>query len=332
MNGAMQPHASASFQQAIALAAAGQVPQALLLLNRLAAAGDPAAMFQLAAWRIDGAIVPRDLAQARQWCRRAGEAGHDQAARFYVNMLANGTGGPADWQRALALLRARAAKDGPSRRQLDLVAAMALDETGDPLELPLGERLSKTPEVNLFRGAFTAAECAYMIEVAAPLLAPSTVRDPHTGRDVPHPGRTAHMVAFNWHNEDPAIHALNRRIAALSRTGVEQGEPLQVLRYAPGQEYKRHLDAVPEANMRVLTMLVYLNDDYEGGETSFSVAGLDVRGRRGDALLFRNITAHRRPDPDAEHAGLPVKKGEKLIISRWIHERPYVAPAAKGYA
>jgi prolyl 4-hydroxylase len=123
------------------------------------------------------------------------------------------------------------------------------------------------------------------------------------------------------------VHALVRRIAAASATRVEQGEPLQVLRYRPGQQYRSHLDAVPvQGNRRILTMIVYLNDGYEGGETRFVKTGLSVRGRKGDGLLFRNTLPDGRPDPMSEHAGLPVTAGTKLIASRWIWERDF-APA-----
>ena len=129
---------------------------------------------------------------------------------------------------------------------------------------------------------------------------------------------------------DPAIHALNRRLAAASGTGVEQGEPLQVLRYRPGQQYRPHFDAIPGlANQRVATALVYLNEDYEGGETCFVRSGLKVKGRRGDAIVFRNTTDEGRADPASEHAGLPVTAGVKLIASRWICAAPYT-PAASG--
>ena len=108
---------------------------------------------------------------------------------------------------------------------------------------------------------------------------------------------------------------------------MEQGEPLQVLRYRPGQQYRNHYDAIAGLdNQRALTMLVYLNDAYQGGETRFVRTGLAVRGRKGDALLFRNILPDGRPDPMSEHAGLPVVSGTKLIASRWIRERPFAPP------
>jgi prolyl 4-hydroxylase len=162
------------------------------------------------------------------------------------------------------------------------------------------------------------------------MLEPAVVVDPASGRQVRDPVRVCDSAGFTWPLENPAIHALNRRIAAASSTAARQGEPLQVLRYRPGGEYRPHFDAVPGfANPRVMTMLVWLNEDYEGGETHFPTPGLKLKGRTGDAILFRNTGADGRRDPSAGHSGLPVTAGEKLIASRWIRERTFVMPVGE---
>jgi len=135
--------------------------------------------------------------------------------------------------------------------------------------------------------------------------------------------RKSDVAAFPLALETPAVRALNRRIAAASGTDVAQGEPLQIISYKPGQQYKPHVDTIAGAdNQRILTMLVYLNDGFAGGETQFLPDGPIVRGNKGDAILFRNVTADGRPDPASRHAGLAVTAGRKLIASRWIRARP----------
>jgi prolyl 4-hydroxylase len=159
------------------------------------------------------------------------------------------------------------------------------------------------------------------VDQATPLFQPAIVINSVTGEAMPHPVRTSENAGFPWMSETPAIHALNRRMAAASGTKAEWGEPLQVLRYRPGQQYKPHFDGLAaEPNQRILTMLVYLNDGFSGGETLFVRTGLKVVGKRGDALLFRNADDQGNPDPISEHAGLPVTAGEKLIASRWIRQ------------
>lgn len=132
---------------------------------------------------------------------------------------------------------------------------------------------------------------------------------------------------FGVYAEDLVVNALNRRIAMLSGTKLEQGEALQLLRYGVRGEYRPHMDALPPGtSQRIVTVLVYLNDDYAGGETHFPRTGLKVRGRTGDALMFRNLRADGHPDPMAEHAGLPVTRGSKLIASRWIRDEAFAFP------
>ena len=200
---------------------------------------------------------------------------------------------------------------------------MRLTDKGDPVAVPSGETIGESPRIVRFNDFLSAAECAWLAQAAAPMFEPAPTVDERTGRLIMNPVRTSDTAVFPWVAENPAVHALNRRIAAASATRAEQGEPLQVLRYAPGQEYRPHIDAVPGlANQRILTMLVWLNDDYEGGETRFIETGLTVKGRKGDALLFENVDAEGRPDTKMVHAGLPVTAGVKLLASRWIRANP----------
>ena len=76
---------------------------------------------------------------------------------------------------------------------------------------------------------------------------------------------------------------------------------------------------------RIATALVYLNDGYAGGETRFVATGTTVSGRRGGGLVFRNVDSEGCPDKQAAHCGMPVTKGVKLLASRWIREREFVA-------
>jgi prolyl 4-hydroxylase len=261
--------------------------------------------------------------EARALFARAGAAGSRHAAVIHCNLVASGV----DWEEGLKLLRRLAGSDRRCRRQLEIVEAMA------PGRPPAGEMLSEAPHVTLFRGLFSREECRYLVEAATPMLEPSVVIDAATGRQRPDPVRISDGVGFTLPLENPAVHALGRRIAAASGTDVAQGEPLQVLRYRPGGEYKPHFDAIPGfANQRILTMIVWLNEGYEGGETMFLKTGMKVKGRTGDALLFRNALADGMRDPDAAHAGLPVTRGEKLIASRWIRAGPFEPPSGERAA
>lgn len=274
---------------------------------------DADALFAQAA----AALRANRVAEARALFGRAGQAGRRDAAVIHCNLTAS----QVDWEEGLRLLRGLAETSPRCRRELAIVEAM------DPGPPPAREVIGEAPHLTLFRALFTPAECRYLIEAAMPMLERSVVIDAASGRQRPDPVRISDGVGFTLPLENPAVHALGRRIAAASGTQVAQGEPLQVLRYRPGGEYKPHFDAIPGfSNQRVLTMLVWLNEDYEGGETMFMTTGAKLKGRAGDALLFRNTLADGTRDPDAGHAGLPVTKGEKLIASRWIRARPFEMP------
>jgi prolyl 4-hydroxylase len=238
--------------------------------------------------------------------------------RAYTNLLSSGIGGQREWAEALKRLEQEARVDALRAKMLEVIGQMELDPNGDPVRIPPLEKVSDQPKIGFFRGAFSAAECDFLILLAEPTYQRSLVV--MDGRDVPDPIRTSDGSTVHWLIEDPATHAINRRLAALSGTSVEQGEPLHILRYRPGQQYRPHTDWLPPPNRRIMTALIYLNEDYEGGETSFPKVGLNVRGRKGDALVFVSALPNGDLDPLSEHAGLPVTSGTKYLASRWMRE------------
>jgi len=81
---------------------------------------------------------------------------------------------------------------------------------------------------------------------------------------------------------------------------------------------------------RIATVLVYLNDNYTGGQTVFPKIGLRYRGKTGDALFFTNVDRTGRADPLTMHAGTPPTSGEKWVISQWVRDRAPTSPLAAG--
>jgi prolyl 4-hydroxylase len=275
-------------------------------------------MFALATWRLHGHEGRRDFAAAHQWLRKAAGKGHVLAARTRAHLIASGTGCRADPSEARRLLGKIAARDSHAAAQLDL-----LDRVPVP-PAQVREVVNASPEIVLLRRFLAPEECRYLMNVAEPKLAPSTVVEPSTGRLVPHPGRTSYSCSFESAEADLVISRINRRIGAATATRLEWGEPLVALRYTPGQEYKLHMDAIPGAvNQRTWTALLYLNDGYGGGDTAFPDLGVTVTGGAGDALLFRSLDDEGRPDTRSCHAGTPVTRGVKWLATRWIRQGPY---------
>lgn len=309
--------------RAEALAAAGNVAEAVRVLSVAATQGDPHAAFSLGVWLLAGQYLTRNLAQSRDAFRHAAAGGHLRAGEIYTAFVASGVGAKPDWPEAMRLLRHRAKQEAEAARQLSLIEAMVLIEDGRPTSVPNAHRVSARMDINVFPALLSPAECDYLIDMSGPLLEPSTVVDPRTGRLIRDPIRTSDVAGFPVAFENPVIRAVNLRLATASRTDVRQGEPLQVLRYRVGQEFKPHLDALPATdNQRVQTALVSLNADYTGGETLFLDLEVRWKGEVGDALIFANTLESGAPDPRTRHAGLPISTGEKLLASRWIRAKP----------
>jgi prolyl 4-hydroxylase len=84
--------------------------------------------------------------------------------------------------------------------------------------------------------------------------------------------------------------------------------PLRVYRYEPGQQFGLHQDQSyfgPNGEKSLLTFMVYLNEDFEGGETEFPSQGKTVVPRTGMALFFQHMVLH---------AGKRVVRGTKLVL------------------
>jgi prolyl 4-hydroxylase len=84
--------------------------------------------------------------------------------------------------------------------------------------------------------------------------------------------------------------------------------PLRIYRYEVGQQFGLHNDqsyAGGDGSMSLLTLLVYLDDDMDGGETDFPEQGQTVTPRTGDALWFQHMVLH---------AGRAVTRGVKHVL------------------
>ncbi|MEM9899368.1 MAG: 2OG-Fe(II) oxygenase [Pseudomonadota bacterium] len=171
--------------------------------------------------------------------------------------------------------------------------------------------------------------CEHLIAVSAQLLMASKVFDPTTGTVREDPYRNSATAVIGPSDLDYGAAFIGYLIAKAANKDYDTAEFLSVLRYAPGQEYKPHFDWLPEGDelrqsgQRATTALLYLVDDYEGGETAFTEVGATVRGRVGDLLIFENLDTEGEPNMVSRHASLPVTKGVKWIASQWYRERTF---------
>ena len=302
-------------QELEAVARRSGLPAAVAALTARADAGEVPALEMVAHWHLWGSYVPRDAAAGYRALTRAAALGSIEAALTRAALLATGTGVTADADAAVEVVRALAARSPLASRQAGLLASQpAFSEP---------RVVQPDPYVAVIDGLLSADECTYLIDTVGPRVQPSMVVDPATRRRIPNPVRDSHGTNVSPVDEDVVVNAINRRIAAATGTDWAQGGPLHLLRYAVGQQYKLHLDALPGvANQRSTTVLLYLNDDFSGGETWFK-SGPTLRGRAGDAIVFSNLTTGGQVDRRTEHAGLPVTAGTKWLATRWIRQQPF---------
>ena len=306
------------------LARTGQRGDAAALLEKASAAGNRDACAELGLWFLREDIIARDLPRARKFLGQAAALGQEDAILLEIAFSANGTGAQPDWAAAMSLLRRGARDHAYLRDELEIVESLDLDENGFP-NSPVNAILVNE-ELGMLRcpSFLSQRECQHLANVAVSTLQPSSVFDPSTGRQIANLVRTSDGTVIGPAQEDLVVQAVLRRLAKVTGTSVLHGESLSVLRYAPGQEFKPHFDAIPKArNNRVKTVLMYLNDGYGGGQTSFPALGLVIEPRAGDALVFDGVKADGSVHPLSRHAGLPVSRGTKWMATRWIRAKPF---------
>lgn len=136
-------------------------------------------------------------------------------------------------------------------------------------------------------------------------------------------------TAFLNAAEDEVVQRIEQRAANLCGYPVDHLEPLQILRYQPGQRYDAHHDYFPRKQLgnsgqRHATYFVYLSDiedGLEGGETEFPKLKLKVTPVRNSAVFWYNCDANGKELDSTFHGGLPPNKGEKWGMNIWIRER-----------
>ena len=193
--------------------------------------------------------------------------------------------------------------------------------------------LNQAPLVSVFEGLASPAVCDWIVQQSRPRLERALVYDPVTGQTIMGQTRTNQVANFPLRDTSLLYLLIQARIAAAAGAAMELMEAFAVLHYAIGEEASEHFDAldpaiptsaaaIAEYGQRVATGLIYLNDDYAGGETEFPALGISHCGRKGEALVFHSVDHTGAPDPRSLHAGRPPASGEKWVLSQFIRDRP----------
>ncbi len=281
--------------------------------------------------------------------RAAVQQGSGGAAERLAVMAAMGVGQPADWAAAMNWL-VKGAELGHQRSREQLAVLVGLDnapvdisswpefarriDLKGLLRAPSLKEIRAEPSIALVEGMATGPMCRWLMRRGAARVEPAKVGDYATGEWVLDPIRTGLAAGFGMADTDIVLVMTQKRLELASGLTVRQQESPYILSYAPGQEYKAHYDfllpddpafahVLAAMGQRVATCLTWLNDDYDGGETAFLKLPWQHKGKPGDAMLFLNVRrTDKKPDPLTLHAGLPVTRGRKWMLSQWVRDKP----------
>lgn len=189
------------------------------------------------------------------------------------------------------------------------------------------------PNIAVIRGLLSDTECDEIIRLSQGKMKTSLVVDRDSGDSYESSVRKSEGSHFE-RGENALVERIEARLAALLNLPVNRGEPLQILHYGVGGEYQAHQDFFEPSDpgsavltrvggQRIGTVVMYLNDVPEGGETAFPEVGFLAKPIKGSAVYFEYQNADGQLDYRCLHAGMPVRRGDKWIMTKWLRERAY---------
>ena len=102
------------------------------------------------------------------------------------------------------------------------------------------------------------------------------------------------------------------------RYGIEETfyhEGYNLLKYNSGQQYKKHYDGGTKIG-RAISAVIYLNENYEGGELEFPNFNVKIKPEAGMLVLFPSNFAYA-------HVAHPVTSGTKYALVTWIRDQSF---------
>ncbi len=348
---------AAALAEADRLDAAGRHTEAIDVMAGAVKRGCVTSMTRIGARIMVGDRAPMLGEQGAGLIEDAANAGGGEAAALMAVLRGAGVYRTADWgaaldwltasaergfglaQGALAALAGAEAPDG--KGQIDWRAMRDQAAAEDWSVAPDPKTLSGDPQIRAYSGFVTPAAAAWMIGRARGRLRRAEIYNAQARAAQAHENRTNSAANFSLIDADLVQIAVQRRIAAAAGAPFQHLEAPAVLNYAPGERFAEHFDfidprtpgyeaLIARDGQRAATMLVYLNADYEGGETAFPRLHIRFRGEACGALYFANVLEGEKADVRTVHAGEPTASGEKWVMSQFIRSRPALPGASGG--
>lgn len=343
---------TSALDTATALDAEGRHEDALRCLIQAAQQGEGAAYTALGKRYLVGDRATLAPPSAIQLLQQAVAHGEGEAAHRLAVLYALGAHVNQDWNQCLGLLvQAAVLGHVQARQQLTLLGARR-----DPAQQDVSDQahwvelarsidlahwhspapislLSSGPRIGRIAELLDADSCSWLMHQAHDRLQPAMVYDSVQQKEIRHPTRSNSSAILGLLDTNVLLTLLQIRIAASMKVPLRQLEAPTVLHYKGGEEIRNHFDFIDPASPhyteqilqrgdRIITFLLYLNDDYTEGETEFPEAGVKHKGTRGEGLFFVNVREDGKPDLRTVHAGRPPASGEKWIITQFIRNKP----------
>lgn len=179
-------------------------------------------------------------------------------------------------------------------------------------------------------------QCDKLIEISKTRLARATGWDVVSGMSKEDDYRTSEHM-FYGRSENDVVKSIEDKISMFTRIPVANFEGLSVIYYRAGTYYKPHYDyfdpafvgnqsVLARGGQRIITVLMYLNDVKEGGNTYFPNCNVTIKPEVGRALFWYNVLdGNVTIDPSTYHEGQPPGPNSmKWIATLWIRERTFV--------
>lgn len=331
---------SEAVEQAEQLDASGKHEAAYNALIAGARKDDLEAITRLGKRLLIGDRAPRSPDDGVKLLQHALRTGGGEAAARLAVLHALGVCVEQDVARAIELLAVAAERDWrPAQQQLRVLAGQSGETAWQRLAASIDpDRWTSVPERQVINASplicshpeFAGhAVCRWLIQKAHGRLTRAEVYDSVAREVTVSATRTNTVASMNLLETDIVTSLVQMRMAACTGIPLRHLEPLTVLHYAEGEEIADHYDFIDpqsgnyelelaQGGQRIITFLIYLNDDYSGGETAFPELNVRHKGRLGEGLFFVNSLEDYSADMRSLHAGRPVASGEKWIVSQFI--------------
>lgn len=191
---------------------------------------------------------------------------------------------------------------------------------------PIITSLDQTYNIVEVHNFLPVEACKYIIDRASKQAQQkSLLAEPKT--DVRNPNiRNSEETSIG--DNDPIVADISDRLVDITGVPRSHQEMDRIIHYKEGGQYLPHFDSPKDDERRtrmfgdsigrLITVIIYLNDVAEGGETIFPNSNQFVKPEAGKAVIFQNILPDGQVIDTSFHGGAPVKKGEKWIMTKWI--------------